>query len=41
MTELLIAALVSFVLTAFLGKYVLAELRKLKAQQEIRQEGPK
>ena len=32
---------VSFLLTAVLGKFVLAELRKLKAGQEIRKEGPK
>ena len=28
------------VLTMILGKFVLAELRKLKAGQEIRQDGP-
>ena len=35
-----IAALASFVLTLILGRFVLAELRKLKAGQEIRQDGP-
>ena len=35
-----LAALVSFVLTLILGRFVLAELRKLKAGQEIRQDGP-
>ena len=37
---LLLAALVSFVLTVVLGRFVLAELRKLKAGQEIRKDGP-
>ena len=37
---LLLAALVSFVLTLVLGRFVLAELRKLKAGQEIRKDGP-
>jgi len=37
---LLLAALVSFVLTVALGRFVLAELRKLKAGQEIRKDGP-
>ena len=36
----LLTAAVAFVLTAVLGKFVLAELRKLKAGQEIRQDGP-
>ena len=36
----LLTAVVSFALTAVLGKFVLAELRKLKAGQEIRQDGP-
>ena len=36
-----IAALASFVLTLIIGRFVLAELRKLKAGQEIRQDGPK
>ena len=31
-----IAALASFVLTLIIGRFVLAELRKLKAGQEIR-----
>ena len=35
-----IAPLVGCVLTMILGKFVLAELRKLKAGQEIRQDGP-
>ncbi len=35
-----IASAVSCVLTAVLGKFVLAELRKLKAGQEIRADGP-
>ena len=37
---LLLAGLVSFLLTLVLGKFVIAELRKLKAGQEIRKEGP-
>ena len=36
-----IAALASFVLTLIIGRFVLAELRKLKASQEIREDGPK
>ena len=36
-----IAALASFVLTLIIGRFVLAELRKLKAGQEIREDGPK
>ena len=36
----IIAVLVGGVLTAILGKFVLAELRKLKAGQEIRKDGP-
>ena len=40
MKIVLLAALVSFVLTLILGRFVLAELRKLKAGQEIRQDGP-
>ena len=35
-----VALLAGCVLTIFLGKFVLAELRKLKAGQEIRQDGP-
>ena len=35
-----LAAPVSFVLTLILGRFVLAELRRLKAGQEIRQDGP-
>ena len=38
--ELLIAFAVSFVLTFFIGKPVLRELRALKAGQEIRKDGP-
>ena len=37
---LLLAGLVSFLLTLVLGKFVIAELRKLKAGQEIRKDGP-
>ena len=37
---LLLAVIVSFVLTLVLGRFVLAELRKLKAGQEIRKDGP-
>ena len=37
---LLLAMGVSFLLTLVLGKFVIAELRKLKAGQEIRKEGP-
>ena len=40
MELLLLAILVSFVLTLVLGRFVLAELRRLKAGQEIRKEGP-
>ena len=36
-----IADLASFVLTLIIGRFVLAELRKLKAGQEIREDGPK
>ena len=39
-TLLWLALIVSFVLTLVLGRFVLAELRKLKAGQEIRKEGP-
>ena len=35
-----VALLAGCVLTIILGKFVLAELRKLKAGQEIRQDGP-
>ena len=38
---LLLAVGLSFVLTLVLGKYVIAELRRIKAGQEIREEGPK
>ena len=37
---LLLACGISFLLTLVLGKFVIAELRKLKAGQEIRKEGP-
>ncbi len=40
LTPLAIAAGVSFLLTLVIGRYVLAELRKLKAGQEIRKDGP-
>ena len=40
MENLLLAFAVSFVLTLVIGKFVLAELRKLKAGQEIRTDGP-
>ena len=40
MKIVLLAALISFALTMILGRFVLAELRKLKAGQEIRQDGP-
>ena len=36
----LLAAAVSFVLTVVIGRFVVAELRRLKAGQEIRKEGP-
>ena len=35
------AVLVSFLLTLLIGRFVLMELRKLKAGQEIREDGPK
>ena len=37
----LVALVASFLLTLVLGRFVLAELRKLKAGQEIREDGPK
>ena len=40
MERLLLAFAVSFVLTVVIGHFVLAELRKLKAGQEIRADGP-
>ena len=40
MSEALIAAAVSFVLTLAIGKFLIPELRKLKAGQEIREDGP-
>ena len=39
--SVLLAIAVGFVLTVVLGRFVLAELRKLKAGQEIREDGPK
>ena len=36
-----LAVAISFVLTVVIGRFVLAELRKLKAGQEIREDGPK
>ncbi len=38
--SVMLALLVSFVLTGLAGKFVLHELRRLKAGQEIRKEGP-
>ena len=40
MTLSLIAAAVSFVLTLLIGRFLIPELRKLKAGQEIREDGP-
>ena len=40
MEKLMLAFAVSFVLTLVIGRFVLAELRKLKAGQEIRSDGP-
>ena len=40
MEQLLLAFVVSFVLTAVIGRFVLSELHKLKAGQEIRADGP-
>jgi len=40
MTETLIAAGVGFLLTLAIGKFLIPELRKLKAGQEIREDGP-
>ncbi len=39
-TAVLLALGVSFVLSVVIGKFVVAELRKLKAGQEIRKDGP-
>ena len=41
MTQAITALLVGFVLTAVIGKFLIPELRKLKAGQEIREDGPK
>ena len=40
MTQALIALAVSFVLTLVIGRVLIPELRKLKAGQEIREDGP-
>lgn len=40
MSQILIAAAVSFVLTLLIGKFLIPELHKLKAGQEIREDGP-
>ena len=40
MYQVLIAVAVSFVLTLLIGKFLIPELRKLKAGQEIREDGP-
>ena len=40
MERLLLAFAVSFILTLVIGRFVLSELRKLKAGQEIRADGP-
>ncbi len=40
MTRALLAAAVSFLLTLIIGKFLIPELRKLKAGQEIREDGP-
>ena len=40
MTQALIALAVSFVLTLVIGRFLIPELRKLKAGQEIREDGP-
>ena len=39
--EAFIAILASFALTVIIGRFLIPELRKLKAGQEIREEGPK
>ena len=41
MEILLLTIVLGFVLTLVLGRFVLAELRRLKAGQEIREDGPK
>lgn len=40
MSETLLAVAISFVLTLLIGKFLILELRKLKAGQEIRADGP-
>ena len=40
MSETLLAVAISFVLTLLIGKFLIPELRKLKAGQEIRADGP-
>ena len=39
--ESMIACVLSFVVTALVGKWLVPELRKLKAGQSIRTDGPK
>ena len=39
-TALLLVMLASFLLTLVIGKFLIPELRKLKAGQEIREDGP-
>ena len=39
--EIFISAVVAFLLTLVIGKFLIPELRRLKAGQEIREEGPK
>ena len=41
MTQVITALIVGFVLTVIIGKFLIPELRKLKAGQEIREDGPK
>ena len=40
METTILAAVVSFVLTLLIGRFLIPELRKLKAGQEIREDGP-
>ena len=40
MTQAITALAFSFVLTLVIGKFLIPELRKLKAGQEIREDGP-
>ena len=39
--EIFVSAVVGFLLTLVIGKFLIPELRRLKAGQEIREEGPK